>query len=84
MTDMRRTILWVVFTMSLVLLWDAWNKNVGKPSLFSPAPPAAGASAPGTVAQGASAVPAPIATASEAAAPGRFRPPVSAASAREM
>ena len=23
MTDLRRTLLWVVFTMSLVLLWDA-------------------------------------------------------------
>ena len=22
MTDMRRTLLWVVFTMSLVLIWD--------------------------------------------------------------
>ena len=36
MTDMRRTLLWVVFSMSLVLIWDAWNKHNGKPSLFSP------------------------------------------------
>ena len=34
MTDMRRTLLWVVFTMSLVLLWDAWNKHSGQPSIF--------------------------------------------------
>ena len=34
MTDMRRTLLWVVFTMSLVLLWDAWNKHTGQPSFF--------------------------------------------------
>ncbi len=34
MTDMRRTILWVVFTMSLILLWDAWNLHNGKPTLF--------------------------------------------------
>ncbi len=34
MTDMRRTLLWVVFTMSLVLLWDAWNKHTGQPSIF--------------------------------------------------
>ncbi len=34
MTDMRRTMLWVVFTMSLVLLWDAWNKHTGQPSIF--------------------------------------------------
>jgi hypothetical protein len=28
MTDIRRTILWVVFTMSLVLLWDGWNLSL--------------------------------------------------------
>ena len=43
MTDIRRTLLWVVFTMSLVLLWDAWNKHTGQPSMFGlePARPAA-------------------------------------------
>ena len=47
MTDMRRTLLWVVFTMSLVLLWDGWNKHAGRPSMFGGASrPAAGASAP--------------------------------------
>ncbi len=34
MTDIRRTLLWVVFTMSLVLLWDAWNRHNGQPTLF--------------------------------------------------
>ncbi|MBE0548657.1 MAG: hypothetical protein IH627_13630, partial [Rubrivivax sp.] len=38
MTDMRRTLLWVVFTMSLVLLWDAWSKHTGQPSLFGGSP----------------------------------------------
>ena len=38
MTDMRRTLLWVVFSMSLFLIWDAWNKHNGQPSLFSPMP----------------------------------------------
>ena len=38
MTDMRRTLLWVVFSMSLFLIWDAWQKHNGHPSLFSPAP----------------------------------------------
>jgi YidC/Oxa1 family membrane protein insertase len=47
MTDMRRTLLWVVFTMSLVLLWDAWNKHTGQPSIFGGGTrPAASASAP--------------------------------------
>ena len=50
MTDMRRTLLWVVFSMSLFLIWDAWNKHNGQPSLFSPAPAkvAAAGSAPAT------------------------------------
>ena len=38
MTEMRRTLLWVVFSMSLVLLWDAWNKHSGQPSMFGPSP----------------------------------------------
>ena len=49
MTDMRRTLLWVVFSMSLFLIWDAWNKHTGQPSFFSPAPaakPVAAGSAP--------------------------------------
>ena len=41
MTDIRRTLLWVVFTMSLVMLWDAWNRHTGQPSLFMPTPPRA-------------------------------------------
>jgi YidC/Oxa1 family membrane protein insertase len=60
MTDIRRTILWVVFTMSLVLLWDAWNKHTGAPSLFGGAPrPVAAGSAPAAGAGGG--VPAPAA-----------------------
>jgi YidC/Oxa1 family membrane protein insertase len=55
MTDMRRTLLWVVFTMSLVLLWDAWQKHTGQPSMFGgPARPVATAPAAG------SAGPAPV------------------------
>jgi YidC/Oxa1 family membrane protein insertase len=46
MTDIRRTLLWMVFTMSLVFLWDGWNKHTGQPSWFSPTPPRPAASAP--------------------------------------
>jgi YidC/Oxa1 family membrane protein insertase len=53
MNDIRRTILWVVFSISLVLLWDAWQRHTGQPSLFGPVPakpaPAAG-TPPGPVA----------------------------------
>ncbi|HRD99556.1 MAG TPA: membrane protein insertase YidC, partial [Rubrivivax sp.] len=62
MTDMRRTLLWVVFTMSLVLLWDAWNKHTGQPTLFGGGarPAASAGSAPGTPASmPAAGVPAP-------------------------
>ncbi|MEO7152236.1 MAG: membrane protein insertase YidC, partial [Burkholderiaceae bacterium] len=46
MTDIRRTLLWVIFSMSLVLLWDAWNKHTGHPSMFGPAPVRSAASTP--------------------------------------
>ena len=45
MNDMRRTILWVLFSVSLVLLWDAWNRDHGGTSMFSPKPQAVAASA---------------------------------------
>ncbi|MBK7060416.1 MAG: membrane protein insertase YidC [Rubrivivax sp.] len=65
MTDMRRTLLWVVFTMSLVLLWDAWNKHNGQPGLFGGGRPQAAASAPGAAPNG---VPTPTSAAAPAAA----------------
>jgi YidC/Oxa1 family membrane protein insertase len=58
MTDMRRTLLWLVFVMSLVLLWDAWNKHTGAPPLFGAAAPRPAASASAAPPQGAPA-PAP-------------------------
>jgi YidC/Oxa1 family membrane protein insertase len=76
MNDIRRTLLWVVFTMSLVLIWDAWQKHTGQGSLFGgPARPAALAgAAPGQPASGAAGVPAPAvavpAAAGVPAAPG--------------
>ncbi len=40
MTDVRRTILWVIFGFSLVLLWDQWQIHNGRPATFFPSPPA--------------------------------------------
>jgi YidC/Oxa1 family membrane protein insertase len=63
MTDIRRTLLWVVFTMSLVLLWDAWNKHTGQPSIFGGAPrPAATASGPAASGVPPAAAPVPAGT----------------------
>jgi YidC/Oxa1 family membrane protein insertase len=33
----QRTVLWIVFLMSILFLWDKWMSSNGKPSLFSPA-----------------------------------------------
>lgn len=71
MTDPRRAVLWFVFMFSLILIWDAWNKYNGQPSLFGPAPVVApAASAPAGPAPGASGLPAPATPATTAAAPG--------------
>jgi YidC/Oxa1 family membrane protein insertase len=37
--DLKKTILWVVFSMSALLLYNNWQVNAGKPSMFSSAPP---------------------------------------------
>ncbi|MDP1648672.1 MAG: membrane protein insertase YidC [Rubrivivax sp.] len=70
MTDMRRTLLWVVFTMSLVLLWDAWSKHTGQPSLFggSPRPVASAGADPAAPTAVTAAVPAPAAVPTPAGA----------------
>jgi YidC/Oxa1 family membrane protein insertase len=39
--DIRRTILWMIFSFSLLLLWNNWQVYQGQPSLFSLTPPAA-------------------------------------------
>ena len=64
MTDIRRTILWVVFSMSLFLIWDAWNKHNGQPSFFSPpqaSKPAPAGNAPGAAPGGTVPGAAPVA-----------------------
>lgn len=36
MTDIRRSILWVIFGFSMVLIWDKWQLHNGKPATFFP------------------------------------------------
>ena len=77
MNDIRRTILWVIFAFSLVMLWDQWQVHNGRKATFFPgaSQPAVTASAP------ASAVP-PAASAVPAATPGAVAlPPGTAAPA---
>ncbi|WP_042422137.1 membrane protein insertase YidC [Comamonas granuli] len=70
MNDIRRTILWVVFGFSMVLLWDKWQLHNGKQATFfpSPAPVTAQADAPARAPAAADAsVPAASAAAGSAA-----------------
>jgi YidC/Oxa1 family membrane protein insertase len=39
MNDIRRTILWVIFGFSMVMLWDQWQVYNGKKATFFPSPP---------------------------------------------
>ncbi|MBN9366241.1 MAG: membrane protein insertase YidC [Comamonadaceae bacterium] len=64
MNDIRRTILWVIFGFSMVLLWDKWQVHNGHKATFFPSPAAVTASAP----EGAATASAPAAHASTPAA----------------
>ncbi|MBA2675325.1 MAG: hypothetical protein H0U68_16820, partial [Ramlibacter sp.] len=47
MNDIRRTILWVIFGFSMVLLWDQWQVYTGHQATFFPSKkPAVTAPAP--------------------------------------
>jgi YidC/Oxa1 family membrane protein insertase len=64
----KRTILWIVFSVSLVVLWNNWMVANGKQSMFSATPPAKTAPAP--AAKGANELPSAPAVAGTAALPG--------------
>ncbi len=51
MNDIRRTILWVIFGFSMVMLWDNWQVYNGQKATFFPTPPKT-ATAPLTPASG--------------------------------
>jgi YidC/Oxa1 family membrane protein insertase len=60
MNDIRRTILWVIFGFSMVLLWDQWQVYTGHKATFFPSPAkveSAVAKAPGVPTAPASGVP---------------------------
>lgn len=85
--DIKRTVLWVVFSVSLLFLWDQWQRHNGQPSLFFPGTaqtvPAV-ATGPASAAAGASAstdVPQASAGAAGAAAPSTSAVPATAAAA---
>ncbi len=63
MNDIRRTILWVIFGFSMVLLWDKWQVHTGNKATFFPTAPVKTEVAATPAAGGASSVPAPVAAA---------------------
>jgi YidC/Oxa1 family membrane protein insertase len=65
----KRTILWIVFAVSLVVLWNDWMVSNGKQSMFSAAPPAKVATTTPAAAR-----PADLPAAGAAAAPGSTVP----------
>jgi len=75
--DIRRTVLWMIFSFSLLLLWNNWQIHNGKPSLFGGPTPAASTTDPQAGANNATpSVPSAPATAATApsAVPGAATP----------
>ena len=92
MTDIRRTILWVIFGFSLVMLWDQWQVYNGKPATFFPSgkpavaakAPSHAASANATAASGIATVPQSTAAAAPGAVPPAAAPTAPTAGPREL
>src|SRR5690606_6852886 len=77
MNDIRRTILWVIFGFSMVLLWDKWQLHNGNKATFFPSTPAVTAPAATGAASGATdaaSVPAAAAPQGASAVPGQPAP----------
>ncbi|MEZ5727308.1 MAG: membrane protein insertase YidC [Burkholderiaceae bacterium] len=45
--QIQRTILWIIFSMSLLFLWDNWQRHDGKPTMFGQSKPVATQAADG-------------------------------------
>ncbi len=89
MNDIRRTILWVIFGFSMVLLWDKWQLHNGNKALFFPstptvtAPAATGAASGVTSAANVPASSAPVAAAPQGASAVPGQPAPAAPAVRE-
>ena len=89
MNDIRRTILWVIFGFSMVLLWDKWQIHNGqkgtfllgtKPAVTAPATapaPAAASSVPGASSVPATSIPLTPSTTAASSVPGTAMPTAS-------
>ncbi len=77
----KRTILWIVFAVSLVILWNDWMVSNGKQSMFSATPPPAKVVSAPAASGAATGLPAPTAQAG-AAVPGTAGATTAAAPAK--
>ena len=82
--DIKRTVLWVIFFMSAVMLFDNWQRDHGRPSMFFPSAvptKTVGSAAPGTTTPGTQAadLPATPGVPGAPVAPGSNAPASSAA-----
>jgi len=87
--DIRRTILWMIFSFSLLLLWNNWQVYNGKPSLFTGATQSQSTEPATTAANGSAAaesqghvpegIPAPAGSSTAPAAPAQQEPAAAAA-----
>jgi len=87
--EFQRTIIWVVFGMSLVLLWDRWQVYQGRNAFFFPAVTSNAAKAPSPASRPGVATTtiepgAPPATASTASVPGDEAKPASVSGPGEI
>jgi len=69
MNDIRRTILWVIFGFSMVLLWDQWQIHNGKQATFFPNPASKAAVAPAIAVSASAEVPVAAVTSGQAPVP---------------
>ena len=79
MNDIRRTILWVIFGFSMVMLWDQWQVANGHKATFFPSTPKATAPAAAPAAGSASTVPPPAGNVAASTVPGAAAVPTASA-----
>lgn len=86
--DIRRTVLWMIFSFSLLLLWNNWQIHNGKPSLFGGPTPTASTSDPQAAANNQASNATPSVPSAPAAAPASAVPgaaaPAAAARSEEV
>ncbi len=70
MNDIRRTILWVIFAFSLVMLWDQWQVHNGHKATFFPSASQTAAAKPGAAASAVPSASSAAVAAAPAAVPG--------------